>query len=509
MMHIRPSAAAALLALAAACTPVLRTEPVPAPYPATPPPITAALDSIFQDTLFANAHWGVLVRSLETGETLYARNAGRMFVPASNMKIVTAAAALEALGPDYRYRTRVAANGPVRNGELRGDLVVIGGGDPTISQRFHEDVRTVFRAWADSLRAHGVTRITGDVIGNDDVFDDVPLGRGWAWDDAQDSYSAEVSGLQLNEGYVTLLIGATAPGANVHGTPDPQVAFVLAYPAAPGWVTVENHVTLRGPDSVANLTVQRAEAGSGIVVRGSVPVDTVVQEEVSIRNNTRFFAAALRQALLEAGIAVGGGSLDADDEPARGKPANPTVLFTHTSPPMREILAGFMKPSQNQIGEMLLKTLGREHRGMGTAAAGVSVVDSLARAWELPPRQLAQADGSGLSRYNLVAPAFLVALLEREARSPHFAVFYEALPVGGRDGTLANRMRGTPAEGNVRAKTGTLSGVRALSGYFTTAAGERMVFSMIANHHTVASRDVDRVAEAALLRLIALDQRTR
>ena len=138
----------------------------------------------------------------------------------------------------------------------------------------------------------------------------------------------------------------------------------------------------------------------------------------------------------------------------------------------------------------------------------MAVVDSLARAWEMPPRLLSQADGSGLSRYNLVAPAFLVALLEREARSPHAAVFYDALPVAGRDGTLANRMRGTPAEGNVHAKTGTLSGVRSLSGYFTTAAGERMVFSMMANHHTVTSRDVDRVAEAALLRLIALDRRT-
>ena len=130
------------------------------------------------------------------------------------------------------------------------------------------------------------------------------------------------------------------------------------------------------------------------------------------------------------------------------------------------------------------------------------MVDSLARAWGMPPRQLAQADGSGLSRYNLVAPAFLVALLERESRSPHAQVFAASLPVAGRDGTLASRMRGTPAEGNLRAKTGTLSGVRALSGYFTTAAGEPMVFSILMNHHTLSSRDVDRVAEAAIMRLI-------
>ena len=162
-MPIRRSAPALLLALAAACTPASpAVSPAPQPLPPTArPTIAAALDSIFNDTAFASAHWGVLVRSLESGETLYARNAGRMFVPASNMKIVTAAAALEALGPDYRYTTRVAAAGEVRDGVLRGDLVVIGGGDPTISERFHGDVRTVFRAWADSLRAHGVRRITG------------------------------------------------------------------------------------------------------------------------------------------------------------------------------------------------------------------------------------------------------------------------------------------------------------------------------------------------------------
>jgi D-alanyl-D-alanine carboxypeptidase/D-alanyl-D-alanine-endopeptidase (penicillin-binding protein 4) len=504
MMRFHRSALVALAALAAACAP---PQPVtsPSPTPSTPSaaprvtPIAAALDSIFSDTLFANAHWGVLVRSMETGETVYARNEGRMFVPASNMKIVTAAAALEALGPDYRYRTTVAATGPVRNGELRGDLLVIGGGDPTISERFHGDVRTVFRAWADSLRARGVTRVTGAVIGNDDVFDDLPLGRGWAWDDAGDSYSAEIGGLELNEGFVTVRV-APAPGE--------RAAAVTTRPVSDEWVPVLGNVWMGPADSAAPVRVGRADTLSGVLVSGTLPTDTtVVEEEVAVRNNTRFFASVLRQALLEAGIGVGGGSLDADDDPARGKPARHTVLFTHTSPPMREILAGFMKPSQNQIGEMLLKTLGREHRGTGSAAAGVAVVDSLARAWGMPPRLLSQADGSGLSRYNLVAPAFLVALLEREARSPHAAAFYDALPVAGRDGTLASRMRGTPAEGNVHAKTGTLSGVRALSGYFTTAAGERMVFSMIANHHTVTSRDVDRVAEAALLRLIALDRR--
>lgn len=505
-MPIRRSAPALLLlALAAACTPASpAVAPAPMPMPpsvpvAAAPAIAAALDSIFNDTAFASAHWGVLVRSLESGQTLYARNAGRMFVPASNMKIVTAAGVLEALGPDYRYTTRVAASGPVRDGVLRGDLVVIGAGDPTISDRFHGEVRTVFRAWADSLRAHGVRRITGAVIGNDDVFDDVALGRGWAWDDLEDSYSAEVGGLQLNEGFVTVRV-SPAPGR--------RAAAVTTLPVSDEWVPVVGSVWMAAAGTAPQVRVGRADSLSGVAVSGTLPPDTTVEAEVAVRNNTRFFASVLRQALLEAGIGVGGPSLDADDEPARGRPESSTVLFTHTSPPMRGILAAFLKPSQNQLGEILLKTLGRELRGMGSAGAGVMAIDSMAAAWGLPRRLLAQADGSGLSRYNLVAPEFFVALLERETRSPHFGVFHAALPVAGRDGTLANRMRGTPAEANVHAKTGTLSGVRSLSGYFTTAAGERMVFSMMVNHHTLSSRDADRVAEAALMRLIALDRRT-
>lgn len=494
---IRNRLSAAVLLALAACAPA-RPALSPTMQTARATPIAAALDSIFDDTLFANAHWGVMVRSLETGETLYARNEGRMFVPASNMKIVTAAAALEVLGPEYRYHTRVAATGPVQDGVLRGDLLVVGGGDPTLSERFHGDVRTVFRAWADSLRARGVTRIAGDVIGNDDVFDDVPWGRGWAWDDMESSYSAEVGGLLLNEGFVTVRV-APAPGQ--------RAAAVTTRPASDEWVPVLGNVWMGPPGEQPRVRVGRADTLSAVLVSGTLPADTtVVEEEVAIRNNTRFFAAVLRQALLEAGIGVEGGSADADDLPAERTAAS-TVLFTHTSPPLAEILPGFLKPSQNQLGEMLLKTLGREQRGMGTAAAGVSVVDSLMRGWGMPPRLLSQADGSGLSRYNLVAPAFLIALLERQARSPGFAVFHAAMPVAGRDGTLASRMRGTPAEGNVHAKTGTLSGVRALSGYFTTAAGERMVFSMIVNHHTLSARDADRVAEAALMRLIALDRR--
>ncbi|HEX8363119.1 MAG TPA: D-alanyl-D-alanine carboxypeptidase/D-alanyl-D-alanine-endopeptidase [Longimicrobium sp.] len=477
-------AAALTLGACAPAAPAL----VPAPARA---PVAMALDSIFGDTLFARAQWGVLVRSLETGETLYQRNAEKLFVPASNQKIVTGAFALETLGPDFRYRTSVEAEGPVSGGVLAGSLVVRGSGDPTISARFG-GVRPLFRAWADSLRARGVTRIAGAVVGNDDVFDDVPLGRGWAWDDLDASYSAEVSGLQLNEGYVTVRVGPGArPGDPAVVTLDPATAYT----------PVINQATTGAPGTARAAEATRAPLGPGIVVTGTVPPDSAAEEiEVAVRDNTLFFAAALRESLIEAGIRVDGPALDDDARPdSARRPA--TRLFVHTSPPMPEVLAAFLKPSQNQIGEILLKTMGRQLRGAGTASAGLAVEDSLARAWALPPRALRPADGSGLSRYNLVAPEFLTALLERMTRSPHNAVFYDAMPVAGVDGTLRNRMKGTPLEGNVHAKTGTLSGVRSLSGYLTTAAGERLVFAILVNNHTLSAAAADRVSEAALLRV--------
>jgi serine-type D-Ala-D-Ala carboxypeptidase/endopeptidase (penicillin-binding protein 4) len=496
--RIRAAAALALLPALAACAGAA-AAPRTAPAPARTP-IAAALDSIFGDTLFAGAHWGVVVRSQATGEVLYSRNAGKMFVPASNMKLVTGAAALEALGPAYRYRTAVAATGPVQGGELRGDLVVVGGGDPTISARFGGgDARAVFRAWADSLRTRGVTRVTGRLIGDDDAYDDVPLGRGWAWDDADAGYSAEISALELNEGVVGVLVRRGAS----EGAP---AVVVLSPPTA--YTPVVNRTTTAAPGAAADVEAVRQPLGPGIVVSGRVPADTTaVTTEVAVRNNTLYFVTVLWETLAAAGIQVLGEAVDVDSLAA--KPASTDTLFVHASPPLAEILPAFLKPSQNQIGELLLKTLGRELRGMGTAGAGVAVIDSLARLWNLPPRRLAQADGSGLSRYNLVAPELLIALLEHMRRSPNRDVFHAALPVAGVDGTLAGRMRGTPLQGNVHAKTGTLSGVRALSGYLATAAGEPVVFSMIVNHHTLSSRDADRLAEAALLRVHALPRERR
>lgn len=481
-----------LLAVLAGCS---AAPPSTAPRPvASEATLRRSLDSLFADTAFAHAHWGVHVRSLDRGDTLFRLNATKNFVPASNMKLLTGAGALQVLGPDHRYRTVVAASGPVRDGVLRGDLVVSGSGDPTLSARFHAgDTRAAFRGWADSLRAHGVRRIAGRVIGDDDVFDDIPLGRGWAWDDLEAYYAAEISALELNEGVVEVRV---RPGGRA-GDPG-----VVTLDPATAYTPVENRTVTVG-SGAARLEVRRAPRGPGLVASGTVPRDTAFLEEtVAVRNPTLFFATVLRETLEEAGIRVDGAAADIDDLPLAERSTPATPLFAHVSPPLREILPAYLKPSQNQIAEILFRTLGSEERGEGSADAGEAVLDSVFAAWNLPSGHLVIADGSGLSRYNRVSPDFLAALLAHMDSTPHAALWRDALPVAGVDGTLANRMRGTPAAGNVRAKTGTLNGVRALSGYLTTADGERLIFSMLVNQHTLSARDADRVIDAALLRLV-------
>ena len=473
-------------------------EPASGSAAATPlaASFAAAADTIFGDTAFRGANWGVIVRSAETGRTLYEHNSARLFVPASNMKIVTGSTALEVLGPDFRYRTALVAAGAVNGGVLHGDLVVVGSGDPSISTEFMLDPRSVFRAWADSLRAHGVTRVAGRIVGNDDVFDDVNLGRGWAWDDLADGYAAEISGLEYNLGIsaVTVFPGSTA-GAPATVTLDPPN----------GYVRVRNAVRTGARGSSVALDYGREPSGSAIWLSGRVPAGAGgVENDIAIRNNTAYFVAVLRETLQSSGIRVDGEAVDQDTLAVASRLAGGDTLFWHASPPLRDILPHFLKPSQNQIGEILLKTLGRVRRGEGSANAGIAVVDSVIGTWGLAARQLSQADGSGLSRYNLVAPELLVAILERMRTSPNAEVFYNALPVAGVDGTLKNRMRNTPLQGNVHAKTGTVSNVRSLSGYLTTAAGEPIVFSMIVNHNTLGSREADRIAERALMRLYNL-----
>jgi D-alanyl-D-alanine carboxypeptidase/D-alanyl-D-alanine-endopeptidase (penicillin-binding protein 4) len=459
-----------------------------------PAEMAADLDRIFNDSIFQHANWGVLIRSLESGETVYSRNAERLFIPASNVKIVTAAAALQTLGPEYTYRTTISTFGPIQNGVLEGALVVTGTGDPTISSRFFTDSRDVFRAWADSLRVHGISRVAGGIVAVDTAFAGPTLGTGWMWDDLMGGSAAPFGALQFNENVIRIDL---YPSSLVL-----QPAIVVLTPPTQSIRVINNTRTMAEGSSPA-LRIERDDLAAGIVVQGEVPIDVEeVRRTVAVESPSDYFVTVLRETLRDAGIAVEGPATNMSElEQFDPTVANAIPLFVHQSPPLREILIGMMKPSQNMIAETLLLTIGRELRGESTADGGTAVVDSLLTVWQISPKEHRMEDGSGLSRYDLASPALLVGILETMDRSGLRDDWLASLPIAGRDGTLEDRMRDPPLLDQVRAKTGTLSNVRSLSGYLTDQRGDRFVFSIIANNHLVGSAEVDRVAEAALYRI--------
>ncbi|UCC72873.1 MAG: D-alanyl-D-alanine carboxypeptidase/D-alanyl-D-alanine-endopeptidase [Gemmatimonadota bacterium] len=472
------------------------------PGPATPVgALRSELGDIFADPAFQNAHWGAMVQSLETGQVLYRRNAEKLFMPASNNKLVTAAVALARLGTDYRFHTRVAANGSTgADGTLQGDLVVVGGGDPAISERFYDgDPTAVFRHWADSLKALGITRIDGDVVGDDNLYDDVHLGPGWAWDDLEAAYAAEIGALLCNEGAVAYKI---TPGDSL-GAP----ARVDSLPPT-GYLKLEVDIVTVADSTGAAVRFERRPFTNDARIWGTIwAAEDTVTCYIATHDPTMFFVTVLTETLERQEMEVTGRPLDIDSLPPEALGDSLYTLFLHESPPLAEIVIPFLKRSQNQIGEMLLRHLGVADSDTGSVRAGRRAVRATLSGWGITESSYIYVDGSGLSRYNYLSPDAIVRLLRVIYRRPEFDAFYAALPIAGVDGTIETRMIGTAAEGNARAKTGYIANSRALSGYVTTLDGEVLAFSFIANNFDESIDAAEYLQDLAVERLANFTRR--
>lgn len=496
----------ALLATLLGCARASVGSPPPPNGRESPATFRRAADSLLADPRYRHAFLGVLVVDPERGDTLYSHNAGKLFMPASNQKLLTGAVALSQLGPEFRFSTSIVADGSIGDGVLHGNLRISGTGDPSVSDRMAGDAMIPLRAMAESLHSRGVTRVTGALVNGTDVFPDAAWGFGWSWDDTDFPYSAGVDELFFNEGFTEVRVRAgRIAGDPVEVRSAPNVRF-------PRLRSEATTVAAGSPiPRHRRLAVHHDSADRRLViVSGDLPAGDSARLELSWRDQPQAFLEALHTALAERGIAVDGGT--SDQRVATngvGHEPSGTLLFSWSSPPLRDVLAAFEKPSQNQIGEILLKTLGRSRTGVGSADSGARVVREQLLAWGAREDGVVVRDGSGLSRYNVVSPETIVRVLDAMRRSPHFEVFHRALPVAGVDGTIRSRMRGTPAEGNVHAKTGTLNMVRSLSGYVTAGDGRLLLFSLMANHFTVPTRDIDALHEALAVRLAMLHRESR
>ena len=461
------------------------------------------LNAIFSSASAGNAIWGVLVRSADRDESLYGLNERTLLIPASVQKIITLAAASQALGWDYQYDTQLLTGASLEDGRLAGDMVVRGSGDPTLGVRNGRD-EDVFATWAQQLRQAGINEITGRLIGDDGDWDEGPAGRasglaaGWSWNDLPFGFAAPVGALQYRENVAQIRL---APGRVV----DAPALSAVVHPAS--GLELVNRVTTGPPNGELSLRLSRFPGQVALGLDGSIPLGSdALTRTVSVDNPTLFFVRSLSDALVRHGISVGGEAIDldadevgADDRPRRVPELR--VLLSHRSAPLSELSIDMMKRSRNLSAETLFRTVGTQN-GDGSDIANQAAVTAILEGWSIDPDHFKVADGSGLSRYNLLTAEALVAVLERTFSDPIAHALLEAtLCLAAEDGTLERRMRGTAAARNARGKTGSMSGVQTLSGYVETQDGETLIFAILANNFQTPPRQVRALIDQAVVRL--------
>ncbi|HWQ93208.1 MAG TPA: D-alanyl-D-alanine carboxypeptidase/D-alanyl-D-alanine-endopeptidase, partial [Clostridia bacterium] len=443
------------------------------------------------------------VVSLDSGATLFEHNPAKLFSPASNSKLYTVGLALDRLGGDYRIKTSLYAKAkPNRRGVLQSDLVLYGRGDPTINSRLHgNDIWKALDPLVFALTNAGVRRVSGDLIADESFFRGSSYGSGWSWDDMQYYYGAEVSALTIND---NLFQVAVKPGER------PGLPCRLTLVPASGFLVFSNRTVTVAKGQRRTISFFRPIEQNVVYVTGEIALDDPgYNDDLTVHNPAAWFGLLYREALARYGVKISGRVRTRswlDGEQAANACAGMVELGYVESLPLRDIAREVQKPSQNLYTDLLLAHVG-EARGRGDARArttsedlGILELNRFLQEAGIPKGEVLFEEGSGLSRNNLTTPNATVALLRHMQQRPEAEAYLNALPVAGVDGTLRRRMKDTPAAANVRAKTGTLRWANSLSGHVTTAAGERLLFSIMLNRYynqgspTSARDDIDALA---------------
>jgi D-alanyl-D-alanine carboxypeptidase/D-alanyl-D-alanine-endopeptidase (penicillin-binding protein 4) len=442
----------------------------------------ARADRLLDTGLAGQGEWGALVVDAESGGILYQRNADKYFIPASNMKLLTTALALAKLGPNFRFRTTIETRGALSaDGVLSSDVVLVGRGDPNLSNRrfpfqgkeeFDGAPERVLAELADGLVARGVKAVSGDVVGDDSYFSAERYPNGWEIDDMVWEYGAAISAIVVNDNTVKVTL---TPGASAGEEVKDEV-----WPAT-GDFAVENRVVTSGPDVKPDLRLRREPGAHTVVLSGSVPARSAPRSLVlAIEEPAQHAARLFRKMLEERGVVVSGVARGVHDSVALAD--EPVILAEHQSVPLGDSVKLVNKISQNLHTEMYLRAAARQSGVWKTPEELADFPQSFYTAAGIVSGDVVQTDGSGLSRHDLVTPRAFVAMLGYAQKQPWFAAYYDSLPIAGVDGTLEDRMKDTAAAGRIHAKSGSLEHVRTRSGYAETASGRRLIFSFMGNN---------------------------
>jgi D-alanyl-D-alanine carboxypeptidase/D-alanyl-D-alanine-endopeptidase (penicillin-binding protein 4) len=477
----------------------------------------ARVDGVLSQTDAARAYWGILVVDAASGETLYELNSDRYFAPASNAKVFTTALAMATLGPNYRIRTTLESKGVLRtDGHLTGDLLLIGRGDPDISNRkFPYSGRPEREGpaeeplveMADLAVGKGLREVDGDIVADDSYFPYDPYPAGWTVGDLFFKFGAPVSAIDFNDNIVSVEV---QPGPRM-GEP----AAILTEPRAA--VDTMSYEIATGPaGGESEFAVVRQPGGRFILLRGTIPLNaSPVKLDLAMTEPAETSALALKQLFEARGVKITGGIRVEHAPPPEStpsgepiipradplpEPANATILVEHISQPLSEIVRVTNKESQNLHAELLLRAVAHEQTGVGSTAAGLQVERAFLKNVGIVDGDVVLSDGSGLSPADLVTPRAMVALLRYVSQQPWGRDFISSLPVAGVDGTLEYRMNKTAASGRIEAKTGEIAHTRALSGYATTLGGEHLIFAIFYNNNPRSgagtSAPIDAIANA-------------
>lgn len=488
-------------------TPKPTASPTPAATP-TPRPVQTIeeLQAKIRQRLFSpevrRGRVGIKIVSLNSGKVVFENDSEKYYMPASNMKNFTVATAIERLGPDFKFVTSLTAtNVPDADGVIKGDLRITGRGDISQSTSFdpaYPGVINHYRAIdliVDKIASSGVKKIEGNLIGDESYFRGFAIPEGWEWDDLHTYYGTEISALPLNDNVVDISVAPTSNG---------QSCLVSV---APGTQLVRfiNKCTTGGSDTVKIFKLINQNV---IEVTGTVPTGAKPKiQSIAFTHVADLFVDLLKQRLTARGIVVTGAAriTNTAELPCPNCPAPPAInLGSLESPPLSVIAAKTMKPSQNMYTETILWTLGeqigRKNGGSGNSGQlGLGVVKGFMKQIGVADDGIVQYDGSGLSRHNLITPAAVVTLYTYMAKQSKYSqAWRDSLTIGGVDGTLRNRFKGTAAEGNMRGKTGTIDQVSALSGYLTTAGGEQLVVSFVVNGVPIPAQRTALIDEIAI-----------
>jgi len=440
--------------------------------------------SMIEEGAGSDSFWAVVI-SDSSGTILESYNADHLVRPASVQKLLSSAAFLHLLGPDYRYRTPLFASGR-QDGEVwRGDLLITGSGDPSLNTDFHNDPLSLFEKWTDLFTERGITRIEGNLIGNESYFDDVPWPQGWEWDDLSYYYAVETSALSFNSNVVDLEVMADGEV----GT-RPRIQW---YPFNTPYVDFINEQVITPPATSYEESYRRLPGSNTILLRSTLPQGYYETEPLSINEPARYFIDTFRRYMAQRGVELTG-QVIVDRQDRIEERGEWTLLDQHISVPLSDMIREMNFNSNNFYSEMLLKTLSAETYGPpGTTELGLQAVTGFLSSVGLDMESARMRDASGMAPANLVRASDLNLLLHRLRQMDHFGVFRGSLAVAGRSGTLEHRFRNSPVEGSFFGKSGYVSGVRTLAGYLRTHSGQELIVTLVTNNYAVSTGVIDQL----------------